>query len=68
MTVQIQTHGYGEALVSFRKFSKAPKMHVMEELACLKHANQIRFKNTGSAPLNVTVRCFRVTTAGTGKQ
>ena len=56
MPVQTQTHGYGEALFSFRKFTKAPKMHVIEELACLKQANQIRFKN--SVPINVTRGVF----------
>jgi len=48
MPVQIQTHGYGEALVSFCKFAKASKMHVIEGL---KQANQIRFKN--SVPINI---------------
>ena len=68
MQVQIQTHGYGEALVSFIKFAKTPKMHVIEELACLKQVNQIRFKNAESVPINVTVRCVRVTIAGTGEK
>jgi len=68
LAVQIPTHGYGEALVSFHKFAKALKMHVTEELTCLKQANKIRFKNTDRVPINVTVRCIRVTIAGTGKQ
>ena len=42
-------------------------MHVIEELACLKQAKQIRFKNTDCVPIYV-IRCVRVTAAGRGKQ
>jgi hypothetical protein len=47
-TVQIQTHGYGAMLVSFRKIAKKPELHVTEKLVCLKQANQIKFGKTVS--------------------
>jgi hypothetical protein len=46
MPVQIQTHGYRATLGSFRKFAKAPELHMVEELVCLKQANQTKFGKT----------------------